>query len=122
MLGSSILRNRFTLTFAGLALVAVVWNVYVAANAGGQVDGRVLNGAGQPVAGATVVLSRKTVASVEKVSETRTDADGRYRFDRHGQYAIVLSAQSNDSRSQPLRLPLLFRNQNVAAEPLVLEP
>ena len=113
MLASPWIRNRFTLTFGSIALAVIVWNIYVANNNGGEVRGQVLGPSGTPAAGAMVMLARKTVASVEKIAETRTDGQGRYRFDRHGQYAIVITATAADGTSQRRSVPLWFRNQDV---------
>jgi hypothetical protein len=117
-----LLSNRFVLTFAGLALVALLWNAYVGMNDDGRLSGRVTNADGMPVADATVVLSRKTVTSVERVRETRTDAQGRFVFEHHDQYAVVLSARKTGVGSAPRRTLLLwFRNQNQElTTPLVL--
>lgn len=122
MLNSPWIRNRFTLTFGTIALIVLVQNIYVALNNDGRVTGTVLDESGQPVASASVVLARRTVTSVETVAQTRTDGQGRYRFDQHGQYAIVLTASSGDLSSERLPVPLWFRDQNVVAPPLVLRP
>jgi hypothetical protein len=120
MLRSPWIRNRFTITFGAIALAVVVWNFYVALNDGGHVSGQVVNAEGRPVDGAIVVLARKTVASVEKVAQASTDARGRYSFDHHGQYAIVLTATATDGQSERRIMPLWFRNQNVDVAPIVL--
>jgi hypothetical protein len=119
MLRNPWIRNRFTVTFGSIAAAILVWNLYVAVNAGGHIHGLVMNGDGQPVAGASVVLSRKTVASVEKLAETNTDANGRYTFDKHGQYAIVVTATANREAARRT-IPLWFRNQDIDVAPLVL--
>lgn len=117
-----LIRNRFTLTFGIIAVVILVWNIYVASNNGGRLEGRVVDADGAPVADAIVVLARKTVASVETIAETETDADGRYHFDRHGQYFLVLTARSAAGESERRMIPLWFRNQNIDVPPLVLMP
>lgn len=115
--------NRFVLTFGGIALVALCWNLYVIANDGGRLSGRVTTVGGQPVEGAIVVLSKKTVVSVERIGSARTDADGRFVFENHGQYSVVLAARKSGVGSMRRRtVPLWFRNQNrELAEALVLE-
>ncbi|MCA0240972.1 MAG: carboxypeptidase-like regulatory domain-containing protein [Proteobacteria bacterium] len=121
---SVLLLNRFTLTFAAIGLVALAWNLYVAANDDGHLSGRVVAADGAPVAGATVVLSRKTVTAVERVADTVTDSAGRFAFEHHGQYAVVLGARKSGIGSAPRRtVRLWFRDQNRdLAEPLVLSP
>jgi len=120
----ALLLNRFALTFGGIALIALAWNLYVSANDGGRLSGRVTTVDGTPVEGAVVVLSKKSVVSVERVGSTRTDAEGRFVFESHGQYAVVLSARKSGvgaMRRQTVKL--WFRNQDREInEALVLEP
>lgn len=120
----TLLLNRFTLTFGGIALAVALWNIYVAANDGGRLTGYVTTADGARVAGATVVLSRKTVTSVERIASARTDAHGAFAFDHHGQYAVVLSARKAEIGSAPRRtIRLWFRDQNRdIRQPFVLEP
>lgn len=124
MRAPAFLLNRFTLTFGGIALAAVAWNLYVVAHDGGRLSGRVVAADGAPVEGAVVVLSRRTVTSVERVADTRSGADGRFVFEQHGQYAVVLSARKGGVGSAPRRtVKLWFRNQDRDLnEPLVLAP
>ncbi|MEO8856010.1 MAG: carboxypeptidase-like regulatory domain-containing protein [Burkholderiaceae bacterium] len=119
-----LLLNRFTLTFGGIALATLCWNLYVAANNDGRLSGYVTTADGARVAGATVVLSRKTVTSVERIASSKTDAHGEFAFDHHGQYAVVLNARKSEIGSAPRRtIRLWFRDQNrVVAQPFVLEP
>ncbi|MGE0314610.1 MAG: carboxypeptidase-like regulatory domain-containing protein [Lautropia sp.] len=114
--------NRFVLTFGGIAVVALCWNLYVIANDDGRLSGRVTTADGRPVEGAVVVLSKKSVVAVERVGSTRTDADGRFVFENHGQYSVVLSARKSGVGTMRRRtIALWFRNQNrEIAEPLVL--
>jgi Carboxypeptidase regulatory-like domain len=118
-----LISNRFVLTFGGLALAALLWNWYVGMNDDGRLSGRVTTADGTPVADATVVLSRKTVTSVERVRETRTDAQGRFVFEHHGQYAVVISARKASVGAASRRtIRLWFRDQNRDLEtPLILE-
>ena len=120
----SFLLNRFVLVFGSLALCIAAWNLYVAAHDDGHLEGLVVDAQGRPVADATVVISHKTVTSIEPLAQVRTGADGRFRFDKHGQYWLVLSAGKpgvgTAARSQ---LPLWFRNQDVTLDrPLTLAP
>ena len=119
-----ILFNRFILTFGGIALIALLWNLYVAANDEGRLEGRVTTADGRPVEGAVVILSKKTVVSVERIGSARTDAEGHFHFDGHGQYSVVLAARKAGVGTMRRRtVQLWFRNQNrVLAEALVLEP
>ncbi len=117
------LLNRFVLTFGGIALIALAWNLYVLAHDDGRLSGRVTTPDGQPVADAVVTLSSKSVVAVERVGSVRTDALGHFLFENHGQYAVVLSARKSGVGSMRRRtVPLWFRNQNrEISEPLVLD-
>lgn len=122
MIRKTYIFNRFTLTFGTIILAAIFWNVYVLLNDDGNIQGRVVDGSGTGVSQATVILSRETVTSVEKVNETLTDENGRFSFDRHGEYSIVMSASKGDLKSTRYTIPLWFRNQNISlATPLVVK-
>lgn len=118
-----ILFNRFVVTIATVAIIALLWNIYVSLNDGGSVRGRVVTSDGSPLAGATVKLSRKTVASVELIGEATTDADGIFTFDNHGEYALVITVSENGATSARTVVPLWFRNQDIILdEPIIVEP
>ena len=105
----SLLLNRFAATLVVIAVAILGWNFYVVAHDDGRLTGRVVTIAGDPAAGVPVVLSRRTIASIEPIAETVTDSDGRFAFHRHGQYALYLTAGDNVDRHF---VPLWFRNQN----------
>ena len=116
------LINRVTLTFGTIALIALGWNLYVAAHDDGILQGRVVDSAGQPVADAAVVLNERTIVSLAPIAETRTDASGRFRFERHDRHALVLTARKEGVGASPrVEVRLYFRNQNrTLADPLTL--
>jgi hypothetical protein len=116
------LLNRVTLTFGTLALVVLGWNLYVAAHDDGILQGIVVDSAGQPVADAAVVLNERTIVSLAPIAETRSDADGHFRFERHDRHALVLTASKNGVGASPrVEVKLYFRNQNrTLAAPLTL--
>ena len=118
------LLNRITITFGLIALIAVGWNAYVAANDDGILEGVVVGPSGEPVQGAEVVLSERTIVSLAPIAKTRTDADGRFRFGRHDRHALVLNATKPEiGRSGRIEVRLYFRNQNrVLEDPIELEP
>lgn len=116
------LINRVTLTFGALVVIVVAWNLYVAAHDDGILEGRVVDAAGAPVADAAVVLNERTIVSLAPIAETTTDADGRFRFERHDRHALVLTASKDDVGASPrVEVKLYFRNQNrTLADPLTL--
>jgi hypothetical protein len=117
------LRNRYGVTFGGLAILATVWNLYVAWNDDGILAGRVIGPDGRPVAGATVVLSEKTLLVSATRATATTDAEGRFRFTGHQLYHLYLEAYRDGVGRMPAReLRLYFKGQNVILqEPLRLE-
>ena len=116
------LINRFTITFGGIAVVIIAWNIYVAGNNDGVLSGRVVGPDGASVANAQVQLSEQTIVSLTKLDSTTTDDQGRFEFIRHDQHSLVLTAQKDGvGTSIRYRVRLLFRNQNtVMDEALVL--
>ncbi|MCB2055836.1 MAG: carboxypeptidase regulatory-like domain-containing protein [Geminicoccaceae bacterium] len=114
--------NRVTVTFALIAAVVIGWNLYVVRHDDGILEGRVVDQAGAPVAGAHVVLNEQTLVSLAPIAETKTDAQGRFTFERHDRHALVLTAGKDGvGASGRIEVRLYFRNQNrVMSEPIAL--
>ena len=107
-----ILLSRFFIVPAVMIAVIVGWNVYVDLHAHGLLEGEVVDTAGKPVPGATVILSvHDFVTQVEK-SRTRTDAAGRFRFDDNNSHLIQLEAQAGTVSSPRVTIRLWFRGQD----------
>lgn len=106
----------------GVIIAAVlVWNLYVAAHAGGSVAGRVVDAAGRGVAGATVLLYERSFITNNEKQRTVTDADGGFRFEGNASHAVQLQAEAAGARSERVTLRLWFRAQDARmAEPLLL--
>jgi hypothetical protein len=73
------LVNRVTITFSVIAIVVIAWNLSVVAHDDGILAGIVVGPGGEPVPGAYVVLSERTIVSLEPIAETVTDDQGRFR-------------------------------------------
>jgi hypothetical protein len=118
------LINRVTIAFAVIALIVVGWNAYVAAHDDGILAGVVTGRSGEPVPGAEVVLSERTLVSLAPIAKTTTDGQGRFRFEKHDRHALVLNASKPGvGGSGRIEIRLYFRNQNRALEdPVRLEP
>ena len=118
------LGNRYTIVFGFLAIVAAAWNLYVKGHDQGVVEGRVLDAAGRPAAGATVALFERTLTTLEPRAATETDADGRFRFVGQPAHHLVLEArQAGGGRSPRITVRRYFRGQNlIVADPLRLSP
>lgn len=118
----TLILNRFTLTFLAIALIILLWNLYVLAHDDGILSGQVVDAAGKPVAGAEVVLSERTIVSLTPIANTTSDAKGFFRFTKHDRHYVVLTASKDGAGESARReVRLYFRNQNRRlAEPLYL--
>ncbi len=107
------LLNRVTVTIGLIAILVVGWNLYVLAHDDGILTGTVVGPDGAPVAGAEVVLSERTLVSLEPIAKTLTGADGGFRFEKHDRHRLVLTASKDGvGASGRLEVRLYFRNQN----------
>lgn len=123
-MASSAVRNRYTLTFGAIALLAGLWNLYVALNDGGLIIGRVVGPDNRPVEGASVVLSERTLLVSAGRARTVSDASGAFHFSGHRLYHLYLEAsKAGVGRMPPREYRLYFRGQNlILRRPLRLEP
>jgi len=116
-----VLRSRFFVVPATIALAVALWNIYVSLHAHGLIAGRVVDADGRPVAGATVVLfAHDFVTQVEK-ARTATDGGGDFRFNDNDSHLVQLQAVDGKQSSQRITLRLWFRGQDrVLRQPLRL--
>jgi len=116
------LWNRYTITFGGMALLAGLWNLYVALNSDGIISGRVVGPDGRAVEGATVVLSEKTLLVSAARAKATTDGQGAFRFSGHTLYHLYLEASKEGVGGMPAKeYRLYFKGQNLTLrEPLRL--
>lgn len=117
------LLNRYTITFGTIAIVTLVWNLYIAMNDDGIIKGRVIGPDGRPVAGATVVLSERTLLVTTPRAHVTTDADGRFAFTGNTFHRIWLEANKPGIGFYPqTEYRMYFKGQNMnLEEPLKLE-
>lgn len=115
-------RNRWVVVPGLLAIVIAGWNIHVAANANGVIEGRVVDAAGAPIAGATVTLFNRSFITSEARQTMTTDASGSFRITGNASHAVQLGAEAPGFAPSPRRtVRLLFRAQDVTlAQPLVL--
>jgi hypothetical protein len=118
------LLNRVTTTIGLIAILVLGWNLYVLGHDDGILTGTVVGPDGAPVAGAEVVLSERTLVSLEPIAKTTTGPDGGFRFEKHDRHRLVLTASKESvGKSGRLEVRLYFRNQNRhLSEPLRLLP
>ena len=114
--------NRFVLVPATIAIAVLMWNIYVSTHNHGVVAGRVVDTAGQPVPGATVVLWVLNFTTYIEKTRATTDSAGRFLITDNDSHNIRLAAEKPDTGRSP-RIPvrLYFRAQDVELrEPLIL--
>lgn len=123
MRAPSRMPSRWVVVPSLIALAVIGWNIHVARNATGEVRGRVVDAAGRPVAGATVLLfERAFVVNTEK-QRTATGPEGEFRFQGNASHAVQLQAEAPAGRSARVTLRLLFRAQDAELPaPLVIAP
>ncbi|MFI4995426.1 MAG: carboxypeptidase-like regulatory domain-containing protein [Hyphomicrobiales bacterium] len=114
--------NRFVVVPGAIAILALIWNIYVASHDHGLVTGRVVDASGKPVAGATVALWVYNFVTYEEKMHVETDAEGIFRFTDNPSHKIQISAEkAGVGRSPRLPVFLYFRSQDIElAEPLRL--
>ena len=122
-MNKTLLLNRYIITFGAIAIIAAVWNLYVALNNDGIIVGRVVGPDNLPVEGATVTLFQKTLYVAEPRDKTTTDEDGAFTFAGHASYKLWLEAiKEGIGKSPKEEYRLYFRNQNLNLRtPLHLE-
>ena len=117
------MRSRYTITFGTIAIVSILWNIYVVLNDDGKFSGRVVDMQGRPVAGATVKLGKKSLVSINFHGEEITDAEGRFAFSGHAFYHVHIEAKKQGLGISKSDHHLYFRGQNMAlSDPLRLRP
>lgn len=115
-------RSRWTIVPGVLAIGIVGWNLYVSAHNSGLVEGLVVDAAGRPVAGATVILFDRGFVTHTEKARTAADAQGRFRFPRNDNHSLQLEASADGLGKSDRRIVRLwFRAQDARlAEPLRL--
>ena len=116
-----VLLSRFVIVPMVIAIAVGIWNAYVALHAHGLLSGRVVDAAGRPVGGATVVLfAHDFVTQVEK-ERTSTDPSGSFRFSANDSHLVQLQAQEGKLFSPRVTIRLWFRGEDrILREPLRL--
>jgi hypothetical protein len=116
-----VLLSRFFLVPAAIALAAGGWNIYVSLHAHGLLAGRVMDAAGYPIAGATVILYTHDFVTQAEKERTKSDAEGAFRFSDNNSHLIQLQAVDGAQSSPRVTIRLWFRAQDrVLAAPLVI--
>jgi hypothetical protein len=115
------LTHRFFVVPLAVALLVAGWNIYIAFNDGGIIEGQVRDRSGAPVPGATVIFFERNFIYYQEKQRTVTDAHGAYRFDGMQVHVGQLEARTGDGRQSDRRqLRLWFRAQNTEVTPLIV--
>ena len=116
------LLNRFVLVPAAIAVAVVAWNTYVSTHNHGVIAGRVVDAAGAPVSGATVVLWILNFTTYVEKSRATTDDAGRFVITDNDSHNIRLAAEKPGvGRSVRVPVRLYFRAEDIElSAPLVL--
>jgi hypothetical protein len=114
------LSSRWVIVPGGIALAALAWNGYVATHDHGLVAGRVVDAAGRPVSGATVMLFERGFVTHQERERKTSDAQGAFRFTDNRSHSIQLEAEAPGlGRTDRRIVRLWFAAQDVElAQPL----
>ena len=117
-----VLAHRFVAVPLALLVVVAAWNVYIAFNDHGIVEGEVLDRSGKPVPGATVIFFERNFIYYEEKQRATTNARGAYRFTDMKTHIGQLEARTDDGKKSDRRqLRLWFRSQDTEVPPLIVE-
>ena len=114
------LLSRWVIVPGAIAIVTVAWNGYVATHDHGVVEGRVVDAAGRPVSGATVMLFERGFVTHQERERKTSDAQGAFRFTDNRSHSIQLEADAPGlGRTDRRIVRLWFAAQDVTlAQPL----
>lgn len=112
----SVWTSRWVIVPGGIAAVVLGWNLYVSGNNGGLVEGRVVDAAGRPVPGATVLMFERSFILSNESQRVTADEEGRFRFTGNASHAIQLQATHGAARGERVTIRLWFRAQNRRVE------
>jgi hypothetical protein len=116
-----LLTSRFFIVPCAIAAAAAGWDLYVSLHAHGQLAGHVVDHAGRPVAGVTVILYTHDFVTQAEKERTTTNADGAFYFDDNDSHLVQLQAVDGSRSSPRVTIRLWFRAQDrVLATPLII--
>jgi len=117
---SGSLANSIVIFVILAALVG--WLAFVSLNNDGVITGVVVDGKGNPVAGARVLVREKTLQLIKPPVGTDTDSKGVYRFKDMKIIEFLISARKDGYKSaQPAHYHLYFKGEHFKVpKPLVL--
>lgn len=114
------ITSRWVIVPGGMLVFTLAWLAYVGNHNGGLIEGRVVNAAGQPVAGASVLLFERGFVTHQEKARTTSNAAGEFRFVNNPSHSVQLEATAPGlSRTERRVVRLWFAAQDTRlAEPL----
>jgi len=114
--------NRFVMVPVSIGIAVALWNAYVSLHDHGVVAGHVVDAAGKPIEGATVVLWVLNFTTYVEKTRANTSADGGFVIRGNDSHNIQLEAEKPGvGRSPRVPVRLYFMAQDVSLpSPLVL--
>ena len=114
------LNTRWVIVPGAIALAILFWLAYVGTHNNGVLEGRVIDAAGRPVAGANVLLFERGFVTHQEKGRATSDADGLFRFTDNRSHSVQLEAEAPGlGRTDRRIVRLWFAAQDVRlADPL----
>ncbi len=118
------LLSRWVIVPGIMLLVILAWMAYANAHNHGLIEGRVVDSAGKPVAGAAVLLFERGFVTHQERGRATSDAAGVFRFTDNQSHSVQLEASSPElGRTDRLIVRLWFAAQDIRlTEPLRFPP
>jgi len=112
--------SRWVIVPVGMVIVTLLWLAYVAGHNHGIVEGRVVDAAGRPVGGASVLLFERGFVTHQERGRATSDSQGAFRFTDNRSHSIQLEAEAPAfGRTDRRIVRLWFAAQDVKlADPL----
>ena len=113
-------KSRWVIVPGGMVIVTLLWLAYVAGHNHGIVEGRVVDAAGRPVGGASVLLFERGFVTHQERGRATSDSQGAFRFTDNRSHSIQLEAEAPAfGRTDRRIVRLWFAAQDVKlADPL----
>ena len=86
------LASRWVIVPGGMLVATLGWLAYVGAHDHGLIEGRVVDAAGKPVAGASVILFERGFVTHQERGRATSDAAGTFRFTDNRSHSVQLEA------------------------------
>jgi Carboxypeptidase regulatory-like domain len=111
------LRSRWVIVPGGMVIFTLAWLAYVGQHNNGLIEGRVLDAAGNPVSGATVLIFERGFVTHQERARATTDGAGRFRFTDNRSHSVQLEAEAPElGRTERRIVRLWFAAQDTSLE------